>query len=84
LERALTAYFRSPAKGGAMSTHIQPVLVSIDEAAKRFDVSTDTVRRRVAQGRLTVFLDGRDRRRRLVSLEQLEQLLKPRPLERVA
>jgi excisionase family DNA binding protein len=67
-----------------MSTHIQPTLVSIDEAAKRFDVSTDTVRRRIAQGRLTVFLDGRDRRRRLVSLEQLEQLLKPRPLERVA
>ena len=52
----------------------QPVLVSFDEAAARLDIPRRTLVRRLAAGRVDVFQDGRDRRRRLVRADDLPLL----------
>jgi excisionase family DNA binding protein len=53
-------------------------LLTLEQAAQRYGVSVDTLRRRVVAGELPVFVDGRDRRRRLVSVTDLELVFRPR------
>ena len=49
-------------------------LVSFTEAAARLELPRRTLMRRLADGRVDVFRDGRDRRRRLVRADDLPLL----------
>ena len=49
-------------------------LVSYVEAAARLELPRRTLMRRLADGHIDVFQDGRDRRRRLVRANDLDQL----------
>jgi len=49
-------------------------LVSFTEAAARLDLPRRTLMRRLAAGRIDVYQDGRDRRRRLVRSDDLPML----------
>jgi len=49
-------------------------LVSFTEAAARLDLPRRTLMRRLADGRIDVYQDGRDRRRRLVRADDLAKL----------
>ena len=52
-------------------------LVSFDEAAARLELPRRTLRQRLADGRVDVYQDGRDRRRRLVLADDLAKLTQP-------
>jgi len=52
-------------------------LVSFTEAAARLELPRRTLMRRLADGRIDVYADGRDRRRRLVSAADLAKLTEP-------
>ena len=54
--------------------------VPLGEAQRRLGVSLPLLRRRVLAGELPVFVDGRDRRLRLVRVEDLERLRQQRPI----
>ncbi len=49
-------------------------LVSFTEAAARLELPRRTLMRRLAAGRIDVYQDGRDRRRRLVRADDLALL----------
>jgi len=49
-------------------------LVSFTEAAARLELPRRTLMRRLADGRVDVYQDGRDRRRRLVRADDLPLL----------
>jgi len=49
-------------------------LVSFTEAAARLELPRRTLMRRLAAGRIDVYQDGRDRRRRLVRADDLPLL----------
>jgi len=49
-------------------------LVSFTEAAARLELPRRTLMRRLAAGRVDVFQDGRDRRRRLIRAADLPML----------
>jgi excisionase family DNA binding protein len=49
-------------------------LVSFTEAAARLELPRRTLMRRLADGRIDVYQDGRDRRRRLVRADDLAKL----------
>lgn len=53
-------------------------LVSIEEAAERLGTSRETIRRRILRGDLSVYADGRDRRRRLLNVRELDLLSLPK------
>jgi len=52
-------------------------LVSFDEASARLGLPRRTLRQRLADGRVDVYQDGRDRRRRLVQVTDLDRLTQP-------
>lgn len=52
-------------------------LISLDEATKQSGVSYGTIRRRILDGELVTYRDGRDRRKRLVSVQDLQKLFVP-------
>ncbi len=54
--------------------------VTIGEAQRRIGVSHPTFRNRVRRGEIATFTNPRDRRSRLVAVEDLERLLTPRPI----
>jgi hypothetical protein len=58
-------------------------LLTYEQAAKRFCVSVDVLRRRARAGELSVYIDSRDRRRRLVAPADLDALFHPRPVTTV-
>lgn len=52
-------------------------LVTFDEAQKLSGLPRRTFYRRLSDGSIRVFADGRDRRRRLVPVADLEKLTEP-------
>ncbi len=54
--------------------------VTIGEAQRRVGLSSPTFRDRVRRGEIVVFSNPRDRRSRLVAVDDLEKLLTPRPI----
>ena len=52
-------------------------MIPIDEAVRRLGLPRRTFARRLADGSVDVFRDGRDRRRRLVLVADLERLTEP-------
>ncbi len=58
--------------------------IAVDEAARRRGLAPRTLRRRIAAGELPLYRDGVDRRRRLVRLSDLDELIRPRPIARRA
>jgi excisionase family DNA binding protein len=52
-------------------------LVSFAEAAARLDLPRRTLMRRLADGSIDVYQDGRDRRRPLVQVTDLDRLTQP-------
>ena len=52
-------------------------LVSFDEASARLGLPRRTLRQRLADGRVDVYQDGKDRRRRLVLADDLVKLTQP-------
>lgn len=55
-------------------------LISIDEAIRLYGTSYQTIRRRIAGGELTVYLDGGDRRKKLIPVSQLNRVFAIRPI----
>lgn len=55
--------------------------VGLEKAAAIAGVSYGTIRRRILDGQLKVYQDGRDRRCRLVSIEELNELFAVKELE---
>ena len=55
-------------------------LLTIREATKAFGVSDFTLRRRIAAGELTTFVNPLDRRARLLDAAELERYAAPRRL----
>ncbi len=54
--------------------------VTITEAQRRAGVSLGTLRDRVRRGEIVVHTNPRDRRSRLVAVDDLERLMTPRPI----
>jgi len=52
-------------------------LVSFDEASARLGLPRRTLRQRLTDGRVDVYQDGKDRRRRLVLADDLVKLTQP-------
>ncbi len=50
------------------------------EASRKYGVSPGTIRRRIKDGRLSVFVRDIDDQRKLVRARDLEALMQPRPL----
>lgn len=57
-------------------------LMTASEARELLDVAKSTMHRMMRDGRLTVYLDDRDRRFRYVSRAEVERMLAPRPDDR--
>ena len=60
-----------------VSTTDESRLETIADAARRKGVSHETVRRRVLAGELKSFQNNRDRRQRLVSVEEVDRIFEP-------
>jgi excisionase family DNA binding protein len=54
--------------------------MTIEAAASRLVCHPETVRRRIAAGRLTPYADGCDRRRYLVSEREVDRVARPVPV----
>ena len=52
-------------------------MISLDEAVRRLGLPRRTFARRLADGSIDVYQDGRDRRQRLVLVTDLERLTRP-------
>ena len=57
----------------------EPNLITVGEARERLGVSNHTIARLVREGRLTVFYDALDRRKKLVDAAEVERLRRPQP-----
>lgn len=57
-------------------------LIPYDEARKLSGLSARTFYRRLASEAIPVFIDGRDRRLRLIDRDDVERLVKVEPVER--
>ena len=62
----------------------EPKLVSIDRAATLAGMNQRTFRRRVASGELVTLTDPRDRRRKLVRLDDLRKYLGEVPMQKAS
>ncbi len=62
----------------------EPNLVSIDRAAIMAGMNERTFRRRIAAGELPTLTDCRDRRRKLVRLDDLRKYLGEVPMQKVS
>lgn len=52
-------------------------LVPISEAIRRTGLSHETIRKRIVSGELPHWIDGRDRRRKLVRVDDLARMMQP-------
>ncbi len=59
-------------------------LLTIKEACERFNVSDFTLRRRIENGELSVYVGALDRRARLVDPDEIRAYAAPRPLTTAA
>jgi excisionase family DNA binding protein len=59
-------------------------LITVEQAAERHGVSTETIRRRIVAGELPVYRNNQDRRVRLVSIGDLDRVFQPTLLESAA
>ena len=68
-----------------MVTATEPQLITYDEALARLGFSKRTLFNQIKDERITVYVDGINRRRRLLDIRDINKLaeVKPRP-ERVA
>lgn len=68
-----------------MATATEPQLITYDEALARLGCSKRTLFNRIKDERITVYVDGINRRRRLLDERDVDKLaeVRPRP-ERVA
>ncbi len=57
-----------------------PGFVTFGEAQRRAGVSYPTLRDRVRRGELVIYANPKDRRSRLVAVDDLEKLLTPRQI----
>lgn len=57
-----------------------PELVPLKVAQEHIGVSKTTMGKLAKEGRFTVYEDPRDRRRKLVDLEEVERAMQPRPI----
>lgn len=60
----------------------QRTLLPYSEVLERTGIAKRTLINRLAEEGITVYIDGRDRRRRLIDARDLPKLVKPRPVER--
>lgn len=68
-----------------MATATEPELITYRQALARAGFSMRTLIDRIKDERLTVYIDGQDRRRRLLDAREVDQLIEARPRpERVA
>jgi excisionase family DNA binding protein len=56
--------------------------LTMEQAAELMGVSWHTIHRRIKRGDLPAYQSGTDRRLRLVKREDVEKLMKPRPIAR--
>jgi hypothetical protein len=68
--------------GGPMTAHDEPTLIPWREAQQLAGWSEATMERRVREGAVRVFRDGRDRRRFLVPVEDIVRATRPVPVPR--
>ena len=61
-------------------TDIPEDLIPLEGAAERLGVSRATMWRRAREWNLTVYLNPRDRRQKLLSWKEIEEAQRPRPL----
>lgn len=55
-------------------------MVRLSEAAKELGISENTLRKRIRDGGITVYLNPQDNREKLVNLEELRSaVMQPRP-----
>jgi hypothetical protein len=59
-------------------------LISQREASRRYGMTPYTIGRRVRRGELQTYLNPMDDRVKLVRASDVEALMEPRPIERVA
>ncbi len=59
-------------------------LIPLEKAAERLEVSRATMWRWAREWNLTVYLNPRDRRQKLLSWEEIQEAMKPRPLGKCA
>ena len=57
-------------------------LITLGEAARRLGVSRVTMSRLVREGRFTVYENPLDRRQKLVEAAEVEEAVRPRPIQR--
>lgn len=57
-------------------------LIPYAEVEARIGIARRTLQDRIASEGITVYIDGRDRRRRLIDVRDLPKLMEPRPVER--
>lgn len=56
--------------------------LTLEEAARRKEVSVGTIRRRIASGELPAYVDNQDRKRRLVTAADLDRTFLPTLIKR--
>ncbi len=62
----------------------EPNLVSIDQAATLAGMNERTLRRRIAAGELPTMIDVRDKRRKLIRLDDLRKYLGEVPMQKAS
>ncbi len=55
-------------------------LITLTEAAERAGLSLMTFRKRVRESELTIYINPRDKRERLVDSEEVDAMMKPRAM----